>query len=104
MKAPPKETKKKPTVERIFADYEDMDEYTLGFLERRKRYEEFQSLTAEMRTEQIHYIINTIKVLVLFLQICQKMQDGNFVPNAPKLDRFILNLDQRIKLTTFVLI
>lgn len=91
--APPKENKKKPTVERIFADYEDMDEYTLGFLERRKRYQEFQSLTAEMRTEQIQYILNTIKVLVLFLQICQKMQDGNFVPNRPKLDGFVLNLE-----------
>ena len=51
---PPKEAPtKRPAVERIFADYEDMDEYTLGFLERRKKYKDFQTLTADMRMEQI---------------------------------------------------
>lgn len=49
------------------------DEYTLRFKHARRKFRRLKLLMEDMRQEQMQYILNTLKVLFLFLQITRKV-------------------------------
>ena len=56
-----------------------------------------------MRQENMQYIANSLKVLVIFLQV-SRIPDFYSRVSENKLDRFVINLEYRLKITVFVLI
>lgn len=60
--------------------------------------------TDEMRQEQIHYIIGSLKLLVIFLKVSSALDLHRTSPNQLKYLRFLINLELRLKTTSFVLI
>jgi hypothetical protein len=53
-----------------------------------------------MRQESIQYILNTLKLLLIFLIVFKKSQKKI---DSAKLDSFLFKLDQRLRLTVLVL-
>ena len=79
------------------------DEYTLRFKHARKKFRRLKLLMEDMRQEQMQYIINTIKVLVLFLQITRKVNVFGDTSDQSRLQKFVATLDYRIKISVFIM-
>jgi len=60
--------------------------------------------TEELRKEQIHYILGSLKLLIIFLKVSSALDLHVTTPNKLKFVRFLINLEQRLKVTSFVLI
>lgn len=54
-------------------DPDDDDVYTLDYKKAKKLFRRLHTKTQDMRHEQIQYIINSLKMLILFLQVAEKM-------------------------------
>lgn len=84
------------------------DEYTQGYTKAKKLFKKMHKKTDEMRQEQVQYILNTFKILVLFLVVISKLNllqpNEHRTLKKHKLIQFLFNLDQRIKITTYILI
>lgn len=55
-----------------------------------------------MRKEQITYILNTLRIVTVFLQVVSLI--GYRGKQKPKFDNFVLAIEKRLRMTNFVLI
>jgi hypothetical protein len=80
------------------------NQYKESYFRARKLFVSLRKQNDEMRQEQIHYIIGSLKLLVIFLKVSSALDLHRTSPNQLKYIRFLINLEMRLKMTSFVLI
>lgn len=80
------------------------NQYKESYFKARKLFVSLRKQNDEMRQEQIHYIIGSLKLLVIFLKVSSALDLHRTSPNQLKYVRFLINLEMRLKVTSFVLI
>jgi len=88
---------------RAYSDEAD-EELLTGFKKAKKKMVKVQKDMSELRLEQIQYMLNTFKILIIFLRIIKKLGNLNQVKDQARANIFITKLDLRIKTTFFVMI
>jgi hypothetical protein len=78
------------------------DIYIVNYRKQRRLFKHLLAQKAEMRREQITYILNTLRILTVFLQVVSLI--GYRGKQKPKFDSFVLTIEKRLKMTNFLLI
>ena len=65
------------------SELDDNDVYYTDYRKAKKLFKRLHKKTQEMRHEQIQYIINTFKILILFLQVAERLNlyQARHIPN-----------------------
>lgn len=84
--------------------YDIFTDFTQRGTKARRKLKRLIEQNDEIRREQIKYILNTLKLLVLFLHVLRIPGFARRLHDSHKAIKFMLTLESRVKLTFFVLL